>query len=211
MLLALCPLWTVAQGGEPVSTKKTGKYPFVFGVKGGVNLSMFSASVNSESHPIVGPSLGFYIKDQVTKNSFVRTELYFSQQGQKDNHLYPYGAGPSIGITTTKMNYINIPFMVEYGKKLSFQSGFQFGLLLSGREEGDVASTRVNNDARDFMKSGDFSYVVGVAYSMEHLNFGVRFNGGINNIYKPKKDPSSPQESIEVHNRVFHFYVGYSF
>jgi len=89
-----------------------------FGLKGGINLSMFSASINSESRAKPGLAVGMYLKKQIGPKFYFRPELYYSNQGQKDNYVYPTG-GPSIGTTTTNMHYLNVPLLFELGNKMS--------------------------------------------------------------------------------------------
>jgi hypothetical protein len=182
-----------------------------FGIKGGVNISTFSASINSESRAKAGLALGIYLKKQIGPNFFFRPELYYSNQGQKDNYLYPYG-GPSIGSTTTSMHYLNVPLLFEVGKRLSFHFGGQIGILLSGIEKGTIASVEIDEKLNDIMTTADLSLVVGAGYSLNrHFNGGVRINYGVSNIYSPEQDLGSRIDFPKVHNRVLHLYVAYSF
>jgi hypothetical protein len=183
----------------------------LFGIKGGMNISSFSASINSESRAKAGLTLGIYLKKQIGPKLFFRPELYYSNQGQKDNYLFPYG-GPSIGSTTTSMHYLNVPLLFELGNKISFQFGGQLGILLAGTENGTVASVKVDNKLNDVMTKADFALVVGAGYSLNrHFNSGVRFNYGVTNIYSPDKSSGLNVDLPKVHNRVLHFYVAYSF
>lgn len=183
----------------------------VFGIKGGINISTFSASINSESRAKAGLALGVYLKKQIGPALFFRPELYYSNQGQKDNYLYPYG-GPSIGSTKTSLHYLNVPVLFELGSKLNFQFGAQLGILVAGREKGTVSSEKVDDKLSDVMTAADFAFVVGAGYSLNpHVNGGVRFNYGVSNIYSPEQDSGSNIDLPKVHNRVLHFYVAYSF
>lgn len=182
-----------------------------FGIKGGLNISTFSASINSESRAKSGLALGIYIKNQIGPKFYFRPELYYSSQGQKDNYLYPYG-GPSIGSTTTNMHYLNLPILFELGNEVSFQFGGQIGILLSGSEKGTVASVDIDQKLNDVMTTADFALVIGVGYSLNrHFNGGIRFNYGVTNIYNPDNDSGSNSDVPNIQNRVFHFYVAYSF
>jgi len=183
----------------------------VFGIKGGVNISTFSASINSETRAKPGLALGIYLRKQIGPKFFFRSEMYYSNQGQKDNYLYPYG-GPSIGSTTTSMHYLNIPLLFELGNKISFQFGGQLGMLLAGSEKGTVASVEIDEKLDDVMTTADFGLVAGVGFTFgRNYNGGVRWNYGITNILNPEQDPNSNIDLPKVHNRVLQFYVGYSF
>jgi hypothetical protein len=182
----------------------------VFGFKAGVNVSRFSASVNSETRAKAGLAFGMYIRKQTSKRFFLRPELYYSNQGQKDNYVMPYGVGPSIGRTTTSMHYINAPLIFEAGAKTTFQFGVQLGLLIAGKEKGTIRSAEVENNLKDVMTSTDFALVVGIGHSVgQHFNGGVRVNYGITDIYVPDDLPD--ELDVNVQNRVLHFYVAYSF
>lgn len=194
------------------SVSKSPEYPkALFGIKGGMNISSFSASINSESRAKPGLALGVYVKKQIGPKLFFRPELYYSNQGQKDNYLFPYG-GPSIGTTTTSMHYLNVPLLFELGKKVCFQFGGQLGILVAGVEKGTVASVKVDDKLNDSMTPSDFAFVVGTGYSLgRYFNGGVRFNYGVSNIYSPDQTSGSNSELPKIHNQVLHFYVAYSF
>jgi hypothetical protein len=181
----------------------------VFGIKGGINVSTFSASVNSDAKSRVGMNLGFYIKSAMTYRFFFRPELYYSGQGQKDNYIIPTG-GASFGSTTTSMHYINMPLLFEQGRKVSFQIGPQFGLLVKSSEKGTVSNHNVDDDLKDVMTKADFGIVLGMGISPGKFNFGVRYNIGITDIYIGDRD-SSIDDYPNIANRVFHFYVATSF
>lgn len=177
--------------------------PASFGLKAGLNLSIFSASVNSESSFKPGLHVGGYMRKPISANFFFRPEIYFSSQGQKDD--YQLGNGTSIGATETTTNYINVPVLFEVGRKVSFQFGPQVGFLLSAREEGTIDNEKVDDDLKEYMKSTDFSGVLGIGVSPgEHFNFGARANIGLTNF-------NDTDGGIDVKHRVIHFYVAYSF
>src|SRR5690348_1660593 len=81
--------------------------PASFGLKAGLNLPIFSASVNSEASFKPGLHVGGYMRQPISANFFFRPEVYFSSQGQKDD--YQLGNGTSVGTTETTTNYINVP------------------------------------------------------------------------------------------------------
>lgn len=172
----------------------------VFGLKTGLNVSILSTSINSDPSSRTGFHLGAYVKVPLSEKVFFRPELYYSGQGQKDD----YGDGST---TTTKLNYLNIPVLFEMGRKVSFQAGPQLGFLLAAHEKGTIDGDKVNDDLKEFMKGTDFSLVLGMGFQpQEHFNFGVRLNLGVSDIFDIDA-PGFPS----VKNRVFHFYVAYSF
>ena len=193
------------------STTEPQEFPkAAFGFKGGINLSTLSASINSETRAKPGLTVGMYLKKQIGPKFFFRPELYYSNQGQEQNYLYPYG-GPSIGRTKTDLHYLNVPLLFELGRKLSLQFGAQVGVMVAGTEKGTIASVKIDEKLNDVMTPVDFALVVGLGYSAgDHFNCGARLNYGVTNIYKPDDD-SGTIEIPDVHNRVFHFYIAWSF
>lgn len=175
------------------------------GIKSGLNLAILSASINSESSYKPGFHIGMYVK---TPGGF-RPEVYFSSQGQKDNYVSP-PSFVSTGKTTTTLNYLNIPLLMELGKKVNFQVGPQIGFLLSAKEVGTISNQSVNSDLKEFTKSPDFSLVLGAGINAsEKVNFGLRLNYGLSDIFNSPSSPGVDFPSIK--NRVFHFYAGVSF
>ena len=187
-----------------------GTHKTVFGLKSGVNVSIFSASVNSESSFRTGFHIGVYVKSHMSNNWYFRPELYYSGQGQKDDWQTPPN-GPSVGNTTTTVNYLNVPLLFETGKKVSFQFGPQIGIFLSGTEQGTINNQKVDGDLKEEFKPIDLSLVLGLSVNpTENFNFGLRLNNGLTDIYTA--DPDYPGiEYPPIKNRVFHFYVGFSF
>jgi hypothetical protein len=176
------------------------------GIKSGINLAILSASINSESSYKTGFNFGLYLK---TPGGF-RPEIYFSSQGQKDNYVSP-PSFVSTGKTTTTLNYLNIPLLMELGKKVNFQVGPQIGFLLSAKEVGTISNQSVNSDLKEFTKSPDFSLVLGAGFNAtEKINFGIRLNYGLSDVFNNVQ--SAPGIDFPaIKNRVFHFYAGISF
>lgn len=180
-----------------------------FGIKTGANLSMFSASINSEVSLKPGFHLGVYLRHGKTDKFHIRPELYFSSQGQKDNYVTGTGS-QSLGKTTTTINAINLPVLFEFGKKVTFQFGPQLGMLLSGHEKGTIQNKSVNDDLKESMNSVDVSMVLGLGfYAGENFNLGVRYNFGVSPIFKTPQN--APSDFPKIDNRVIHLYVAYSF
>ena len=180
-----------------------------FGIKGGMNVSSLSASINSNSEFRSGFNAGFYFKAPIGKNAFFRPEIFYSVQGQKDN--YTYSTGIDAGKTTTTLSYLNIPLLLEFGKKITFQTGMQVGVLLSAGEKGTIGTEPVDDDLKKFMSKVDMSFVVGMGVNLTpRFNLGARYNLGLSDIFQNAYEPYPGLEFPSVKNRVFHFFVGYS-
>jgi hypothetical protein len=178
------------------------------GIKSGLNLAILSASINSESSYKPGFHVGMYVK---TPGGF-RPEIYFSSQGQKDNYVSP-PSFVSTGKTTTTLNYLNIPLLMEMGKKkVTFQVGPQIGFVLSGKEKGTVNGQPVDDNLKDFLKSPDISLVLGMGLNLsEQVSLGIRYNHGLSDIFSSPEDLPPGVEFPSVKNRVFHFYLAVAF
>lgn len=175
-----------------------------FGLKSGLNMSILSASINSESSFKAGFHIGAFLK---TPSGF-RPEIYFSSQGQKNNYITtPTGAAG--GTTTTTINYLNIPLLLELGKKkVTFQVGPQFGFALSGNEQGTISGINVDVDLTDYLKPLDFSMVLGMGFNLsEKVSLGIRYNHGFSEIYDSPQNLPPGFEFPSIKNRVFHFYL----
>src|SRR5688572_4287953 len=189
-----------------MSTAAQDKKPS-FGVKAGLNLSIFSASINSESSWLPGFHIGCYLKQPLSEKIYFRPELYYSIQGQKDEYIQPPN-GPTLGNTTTKLSYVNVPLLFEFGNKVSFQAGPQVGLLLSAKESGTILNQQIDDDLKGITKRVDFSFVLGTGIRLgEDLSLGARINLGLSEIFDDSGDGDFPS----IKNRVFHFYLGYRF
>jgi hypothetical protein len=176
-----------------------------FGVKAGLNLSIFSASINSESSWLPGFHFGCYLKQPLSEKIYFRPELYYSVQGQKDEYMQPPN-GPTLGNTTTKLNYLNVPLLFEFGNKVSLQAGPQLGFLLSATESGTIMSQPIDDDLKEITKGVDFSLVLGTGIRLgEDFSLGARLNLGLSEIF----DDSGNGDFPSIKNRVFHFYLGY--
>jgi hypothetical protein len=180
----------------------------VFGIKAGANLSMFSATYHSKQSLKPGFTAGVFMRSRRSDAIHLRTELYFSSQGEKTEYVY---GSQSLGKTETTINAINLPVLFEFGRTVAFQIGPQVGLLLSGNEKGSTASgSKVNDDLKEIMKPVDIGIVVGLGfYDGEHLSFGARYNFGISPVFE--KQDGQPSDYPTFANRVIHLYAGFSF
>jgi hypothetical protein len=88
-LFVICSILSSAQSNMTDSVE-IGKARF--GIKAGINASIFSASINSEVKPKIGLHIGFYFRKAITQRFFFRPEFYYSNQGEKDNYTLPPSA-----------------------------------------------------------------------------------------------------------------------
>jgi hypothetical protein len=174
-----------------------------FGIKTGINSSMFNASINSTPSRKSGFHLGFFIRSKIKDKVNFRPELYYSAQGQKDKY------DNNGGSTTTSVNYLNLPLLFEFGNKVSFHLGPQAGFLLSAREKGTIGGDPVDSDLKDTMKKApELSLILGLNANLsKRVCLGARFNAGLSSIFL--ENEIAPGVTMPpVKNGVLHFYIG---
>jgi hypothetical protein len=176
----------------------------LFGVKAGLNLSKFISEGATESSFKPGLNVGVYFKAPIAKNVFLRPEVMLSSQGERERITQTVP-----GITTrhvTNVNYLNIPLLLEAGKKLTVQVGPQIGYLLTATERTIIENESSRNNLRPFMNRFDFSVIAGIGINPHPLfNVGVRFQYGLSNVF-------ANDSGISVaRNQVCNVYAGYTF
>ncbi|HEU5292376.1 MAG TPA: porin family protein [Cyclobacteriaceae bacterium] len=183
------------------------------GLKVGLNLSQqkWDVSVdipgvgsNSDTQKLKGTGfhVGGYLTKMIKENISFQPELMYSQIKVDDED------------TELTLNYISLPVLFGYGvesNKLFFQAGPQLGLLLSS----DPSEMKED----EYMKSIDFSFVLGMSLNLDKLNFGARYVFGITNIVQPKLINETEAEletlfgpvdlDMSIKNNYFQLSVGY--
>jgi len=153
-----------------------------FGIKAGVNVASVNVEDGEDWDARTGFHAGGLVHIHVDEHFAVQPELVFSAQGGES------------GNTKLKLNYINLPVLLQYMTNSGFrlQTGPQLGFLISAESKtGDVEV-----DVDDNLKKVDFAWSFGGGYIFPS-RFGIdaRFNLGISNI-----NDASP---AEARNRVF--------
>ncbi|MDZ7646149.1 MAG: porin family protein [Cytophagales bacterium] len=166
-----------------------------FGVKGGLNLYNIENDNSAEYDTKTGFHFGILLHIHVAQHFAVQPELLYSVQGAKYTS--------SIGDINLKLEYTNLPFMLQYmfdnGFRLS--AGPQIGFLTNAKYELNGVSVDVKDD---FAKI-DFAIGAGIGYIHPPSGWGVdaRYNYGISNI--------NENGSVESFNRGFQLGVLYQF
>ena len=161
-----------------------------FGIKAGVNVASANVSPGGDYNSKAGLHVGGLAHIHLTKNFALQPEVVYSMQGGK------------VDDTKLKLNYINIPLLIQYMTDNGFrlQTGPQLGLLVSAKTKvGDVEV-----DRKDNFTSTDFSWVFGAGYLFpEGFGLDARYNLGISDVW----DASS----AKIKNSVFQFGLFYQF
>lgn len=161
-----------------------------FGLKGGLNIADFSNDDGVNFKSRTSFNVGGLAHIHLSRYFALQPELVFSGQGAK------YGS------TEYKVNYLNIPVLLQYmaGNGFRIQTGPQIGFLTSAKAE--TGNTTV--DIKDGFNKVDFSWAIGASYlSKARIGVDVRYNLGINDIVD---DGDS-----DIRNRVFQLGVFYQF
>lgn len=133
------------------------------GIKGGINMYKINSDDNIVYDRITGFHLGLMGHIHLDSQWAFQPELVYSTQGAK------------IGGIEQKLDYINIPVLLQYMFDNGFrlQAGPQLGLL-------------VRADNKDNFNSMDLGIGLGISYVVPSTGFGIdlRYNHGLSNINK---------------------------
>ncbi len=154
-----------------------------FGVRAGLNFS--NASISNFSPSVsTGLNAGIFLNFHLAAVVSIQPELAYSTMGEK--YTYSVSSGTTTSLANVK-NYLQLPVLLKVKLPLTglaIYAGPQYGVLLSANQT--VAG--VTNDVKDGYKSGEFSAVGGIEYSLPFGLFGtVRYQAGLSNI---SKDPT---------------------
>jgi hypothetical protein len=160
------------------------------GIKGGVNLAGYNGNVNSNSS-----RTGFHIGALVHIHTLnpklaIQPEIVFSTQGASFNN------------GTDKIDYINIPFLLQYLGRggLRLETGPQVGALVSAKFEDNNG---LEYDIKNQIKQSDLAWAFGIGFlSTSGLGIDARYNLGLSDITKGRGD---------VKNHVWQFGLFYQF
>ncbi|PSG88574.1 porin family protein [Aurantibacter aestuarii] len=193
-----------------------------FGAKAGLNVATIGGDVEDASSRI-SFHVGGYAEFMVSDKFSVQPELVYSSQGTQEEYKESF---ESNGVVfdgeyedKLKLDYINLPVMAKFyvTEGFSLEAGPQVGFLIGANVESEGTesvtfggSTETESfseevDVKDSFKGIDFAVGVGAGYKLDGgLNFAVRYNLGLSNIYEDSGD-------FKAQNNVFQFSVGYSF
>jgi hypothetical protein len=149
------------------------------GIKGGVNVYNYN---NTKYDQLSGFHFGLLGHIHLNSHWAIQPELVYSNQGAK------------IGDTKYVLDYINIPFLLQY----MFDNGFR---LQAGPQLGIV----LRADNKDNLNPIDFGVSFGTSYVVPATGFGIdaRYNLGLSNINK--------DDAVVATNRGFQFGIFYIF
>ncbi|MDZ7719895.1 MAG: porin family protein [Balneolaceae bacterium] len=161
------------------------------GTKIGLNSYTINSDNNSDFDSRIGIHAGLLGHIHLNSQFALQPEIVYSMQGAKS------------GNNELKLDYINVPVIIQYmfDNGFRFQAGPQLGLLVNAKAEHNNSS----NDIKDDFKSVDAGLSFGVGYVHPPTDFGIdlRYNLGLNDI--------SESSNVESTNRGFQIGVFYLF
>ena len=167
--------------------------PVTFGLKGGLNIANLRIDDNdADLEARLGLHAGGVAHIHLNRNWAIQPELLYSAQGfgDIDNDDVKW-----------KLDYINVPVMVQYMFDNGFrlETGPQLGLLINAEAKSGNAEV----DLKDDFKSTDVSWGFGLNYlSKSQVGVGARYNLGLTDI---------SESDSGVKNSVFQISLFYQF
>jgi len=183
---------TVSMSDSGMKTEFT---PFTFGLKGGVNLAMGFTTPSSDM--LIGFHFGAMGQYRIG-NAGIQLEAQFSMQGVK----IPYGDDSSGSYTedntSIKLNYINIPLIMQYylAPGFALEAGPQLGILISANASAGGNSENI----KPYCNSVDFSIAAGLSYQLPTvpLGFHARYIVGLTTVDKGYVFSESKHSVVQV-------------
>lgn len=143
--------------------------PAKFGLKGGVNIATLRQdNVSYDSR--IGLHIGGLAHIHLAPQWALQPEVLYSQEGAKLDDV------------TLKLDYINIPLMLQYMFSNGFriEAGPQLGLMINSKAEEDDGT---EGDLDDVFKTTNVGLGFGLNYlSYSGLGVGGRYNLGLSDI-----------------------------
>ncbi len=160
------------------------------GTKIGLNSYTINTDNSSDFDSQIGLHAGLLGHIHLSSDFALQPELVYSMQGAKS------------GNTDLKLDYINVPVILQYMFDNGFrlQAGLQVGLLVRAKAENGSSV-----DIKDDFKSIDAGLSFGVSYVHSPTDFGIdlRYNLGLSDI--------SENSNVSSTNRGFQIGIFYLF
>ena len=176
-----------------------------FGLKGGLNFSMFTGDGTDDFDGRASFHVGAVAEFPMIDQFSIQPELLYSSQGDQ---MSVEGIDVKF-----KMDYLTVPVMAKYyvSEGFSLEAGPQLGFLLSAKVDGGGVSL----DIKDLIKSIDFGLGFGLGYKLDNgLNFSGRYYVGITNFVESDGyllDEPISSDGSKNYNNVFQLSIGYFF
>lgn len=162
----------------------------LFGIKGGANLSSIDSRNYGELKWKTNFHAGVLVSIPVISHFSLQPEIMYSGQGARSTEA---------GVTSNlNIDYMNIPILVKYKHPSGFflETGPQIGWLLNAK----LLLPNYNEDFKYLYSSKDISWAFGLGYLIKEANLGfdVRYNMGMNDLFKNNFDGSGHNNVVQV-------------
>lgn len=158
-----------------------------FGVKAGLNLSDISnTSTAVDTKMKTGLYAGVTATFPITESYSIKPELAYNQMGAKTD-LYDFGGIIGQVSTTTKLDYLSLPIMLQYNlpSNLYLEVGPEFSYMLSANQSLNTIITPSTNINMDYLNRFNVGAGVGAGLKInENLGINARYTFGLTGIGK---------------------------
>lgn len=159
-----------------------------FGVKAGLNLSDISnTSTAVDTKMKTGLYAGVTATFPITESYSIKPELVYNQMGAKTD-LYDFGGIIGQVSTTTKLDYLSLPIMLQYNlpSNLYLEVGPEFSYMLSSNQTLNTVFLSPSTDINmDYLNRFNVGAGVGAGLKInENLGINARYTFGLTGIGK---------------------------
>jgi len=182
-----------------------------FGIKGGLNLTNLHSNNFADNQLKAGFNAGIFSKIPITPGFSVQPELLYSVKGNKsDYNNFVEGNGQY----RFNLGYIELPVLavVNLAKNFSIHGGGYAAYLTNANIKDVNDNGNINGitelNANDFNR-WDFGLAGGVAFDIEHVTLGARYNYGLTDIAKSGNFSTTVLGSAK--NNGLSIYLGFAF
>lgn len=170
------------------------KTNFLFGIKAGLNGASLSEGFGTGSNfkdpgMKLGLAGGIFVHFPLGEKWGMQPELLYSSEGSlQEGKIGNVADNNFVTVFTTKMNFLNIPFMFQYrGNQKGFygEAGPQLGFLLTAKLNNKFPATgaAATTNVQTYFRGAAWSLGVGTGYNFSSgLGIGLRYNLGLTNI-----------------------------
>lgn len=166
---------------------------FHVGIKTGANLTKISGMEFKSGYEL-GYSAGLFSEVYLSKKLALQPELLWNQVNtQKAVGTQGVLNGWKDSTTKIQLKYLTVPLMIKYHltNNVALNLGAQYGILINQQN-----STFGN--AKEAIKSGDFSVIGGLTIDFSKLRVYGRYNIGLNNLSDVQNTDQWKSQQIQV-------------
>lgn len=179
------------------------------GLRAGANLTRYAGEGKEVIENISGQDMkmlvgfhgGLTLNAPLTSDGFfsLQPELLYSQRG--------FRLEDGDDKFTVRSHFVDLPVLARINADgLIFEAGPQIGYLLASKNKLEASGSNEEDTDLDGYNRFNIGYVAGVGYQFASgPSIGVRYNGGINDIFEDSDDDTKSRHSV------FQFTLGYTF